>query len=117
RTRFALVSWIQGLLKEDLLTKAIFSLVMLVVCLVLVAEVSYPTEDPLVFYMAQAKLIASTHNYLPLRNSDAFASLPLLPFIAEIPYALMYAFGGDTIGQISSKLSIGPIFLTILALL
>ncbi|MBU3584548.1 hypothetical protein ICN41_11175, partial [Polynucleobacter sp. 15G-AUS-farblos] len=41
----------------------------------------------------------------------------LLPFIAEIPYALMYAFGGDTIGQISSKLSIGPIFLTILALL
>ncbi|MBU3584545.1 hypothetical protein ICN41_11160, partial [Polynucleobacter sp. 15G-AUS-farblos] len=42
RTRFALVSWIQGLLKEDLLTKAIFSLVMLVVCLVLVAEVSYP---------------------------------------------------------------------------
>ncbi|MBU3584557.1 hypothetical protein ICN41_11220, partial [Polynucleobacter sp. 15G-AUS-farblos] len=114
RTRFALVSWIQGLLKEDLLTKAIFSLVMLVVCLVLVAEVSYPGTDALAYYMAQPKLLAASSRFMALREFENFS---LLPFIAEIPYALMYAFGGDTIGQISSKLSIGPIFLTILALL
>ncbi len=80
------------------------------------AALSYPGTDALAYYMAQPKLMAATASYTPLPGylEVGFA---VLPAIAEMPYAAMYALGGDTVGLVASKLSIWPVFLVCLSLL
>ena len=45
------------------------------------------------------------------------AGFAVLPAIAEMPYAALYALGGDAVGLVASKLSIWPVFLAVLSLL
>lgn len=94
---------------------ALVALVVCVLCvLLLVDTVSYPGTDALAYYMAQPKLFAATGRYAPLPGYEGFSVLPAL---AEMPFGVMYVFGGETVGQLAGKLLIWPVFATILAML
>jgi len=99
--------------KSRLTQILIFGLGVLVILTAFLAF-SFPGTDALAYYMAQPKLIAATNKYIPLSGYDFFA---VLPAIAEMPYAVMYSFGGDTIGLVAAKLSIWPVFVAVLSLL
>ena len=92
-----------------------FGLAFLVVMLA-VAALSYPGTDASAYYLAQPKLMAATGSYTPLPGYLE-AGFPVLPAIAEMPYAAMYALGGDLIGLVASKLSICLVFFACLSLL
>ena len=92
-----------------------FGLAFLSIMLV-AAALSYPGTDALAYYLAQPKLMAATGSYTPLPGYMEVGFVAL-PAIAEMPYAVMYALGGDIIGLIASKLSIWPVFLSVLLLL
>ncbi|NJD24007.1 MAG: hypothetical protein FIB06_01230 [Betaproteobacteria bacterium] len=95
--------------------KALVALLVFVLCvLLLVDTVSYPGTDALAYYMAQPKLFAATGRYAPLLGYEGFSVLPAL---AEMPFGVMYVFGGETVGQLAGKLLIWPVFATILAML
>lgn len=95
--------------------KALVALLVCVLCvLLLVDTVSYPGTDALAYYMAQPKLFAATGRYAPLPGYEGFSVLPAL---AEMPFGVMYLFGGETVGQLSGKLLIWPVFATVLAML
>lgn len=91
----------------------VFCLAFLVVMFA-VAALSYPGTDALAYYLAQPKLMAATGNYTLL---SAYESFSVLPAIAEMPYATMYALGGETVGLVAAKLSVWPVFLACLSLL
>lgn len=92
-----------------------FAVALLAVMLAVVA-LTYPGTDALAYYMAQPKLMAATGHYTPLPGYKE-TGFTLLPAIAEMPYAAMYALGGDAVGLVASKLSMWPVFLGVLSLL
>ncbi len=79
------------------------------------ATLTYPGTDALAYYLAQPKLMAATGHYTPLPGYHE-VGFTLLPAIAEMPYAAMYALGGETIGLVAAKLSAWPVLLAVLAL-
>ena len=81
-----------------------------------VAALSYPGTDALAYYLAQPKLMAATGSYTPLPGYRE-VGFAVLPGIAEMPYAAMYALGGDAVGLVASKLSMWPVFIAVLLLL
>jgi hypothetical protein len=92
-----------------------FGLALLAVLLAL-AALSYPGTDALAYYLAQPKLIAATGHYTPLPGYLE-AGFAVLPAISEMPYAVMYAIGGEAVGLVAAKLSMWPVFLAVLSLL
>jgi hypothetical protein len=91
----------------------VFGLALLVVIFA-AAALSYPGTDALAYYLAQPKLMAATGRYTLL---PAYENFSVLPAIAEMPYATMYAFGGEAVGLVAAKLSVWPVFLACLSLL
>lgn len=59
-----------------------------------------PGTDAMAFYMAQPKLIASTHAMTPLPGYVYFANIGLA---SEMHYAVFFALGGDHIGAMAGK--------------
>lgn len=59
-----------------------------------------PGTDAMAFYMAQPKLIASTHSMTPLPGYVYFANIGLA---SEMHYAVFFALGGDHIGAMAGK--------------
>lgn len=92
-----------------------FGLALLVVMFAM-AALTYPGTDALAYYLAQPKLMAATGSYTPLPGYQE-VGFTALPAIAEMPFAVMYALGGDTVGLVASKLSMWPVFLAVLSLL
>ncbi len=80
----------------------------------LLCALTYPKTDALAYYLAQPKLVAAMNGYKPLPQYESFATLSL---IGEMPFAVMYLFGGDTWGQVMSKLSMWPVAVANLMLL
>lgn len=112
---FSRIEWNRGhgFPKYRLTWVLIFGLIFLAVMLA-VAALSYPGTDALAYYMAQPKLIAATGRYTLLPSYESFG---VLSAIAEMPYAVIYALGGEVIGQVAAKLSMWPVFLAVLLLL
>ena len=101
-------------LPHSLLSRVLASGVMLLLLFLLVDSFSLPGTDALAYYMAQPKLMAVTGSYTLLANYESFG---VLPAIAEMPYAVMYLLGGDTLGFVAAKFSMWPVLLATLALL
>lgn len=62
-----------------------------------------PGTDAMAFYMAQPKLIASTHALTPLAGYEYFSTIGLS---SEMHYAAFFLLGGDHVGSIAGKLFI-----------
>ena len=73
-----------------------------------------PAVDALAYYMAQGKLIAFTGDYSPVPGYEGFQ---VLSYAAEMPFAVMYLFGGETVGHFAAKATIVPVVLATLALM
>jgi len=102
------------LLPRSLLSRILACGVVVLAFGLLAASFSMPGTDALAYYMAQPKLMAATGSYTLLA---AYESFGVLPAIAEMPYAALYLWGGDTLGFVSAKFSMWPVLLAILALL
>lgn len=97
-----------------LLSRVLACGVMVLLLFLLADSFSLPGTDALAYYMAQPKLMAVTGSYTLLANYESFG---VLPAIAEMPYAVMYLVGGDTLGFVAAKFSMWPVLLATLALL
>ncbi len=75
------------------------------------AAFSQPGADAIAYYIAQPKLTAATGAFKLL---PAFESFGVIPAIAEMPYAVMFVFGGDAVGLIAAKFSMWPVLVGIL---
>lgn len=73
------------------------------------------TGDALVYYYAQAKLIAYLHAYASINTyQDIMGSV--IPFIFEMMFSAFYLCGGAVIGQYASKLLVFVCFMFLLNL-
>ena len=103
-------------LPKHRMTYVLMFAVALLSAMLATAALTYPGTDALAYYMAQPKLMAATGHYTPLPGYLEIG-FTAMPATAEMPYAAMYALGGDAIGLVASKLSMWPVFLAVLLLL
>lgn len=73
-----------------------------------------PAVDALAYYLAQAKLVAFTGDLSPVPGYEAFQ---VLSNVAEMPFAAMYLFGGETVGHFAAKATIVPVVVATLTLM
>lgn len=102
------------ILPRSLLSRILACGVVVLAFGLLAASFSIPGTDALAYYMAQPKLMAATGSYTLLPVYESFG---VLPAIAEMPHAVMYLWGGDTLGFVAAKFSMWPVLLAVLALL
>ena len=108
------ITWaIQDAVPETLLGKLFAAAAVLLLLLFGAAAFSQPGTDAAAYYLAQPKLIAATGTFKLL---PAYESFGVLPALAEMPYAVMYLFGGDSIGLVAAKLSMWPVLICTLQL-
>ena len=88
--------------RDSLYVKLVLSLCVILLAFYSKILIQELTPDALVYYYAQAKLIAGLHHYASIHTFSFLGDH--YPFFGEMLFAASYLFGGDLIGQFSSKL-------------
>lgn len=103
-------------LHKNLLFKLVFIIsAFLLVTSIPRALIQPLTGDDLVYYYAQAKLIAHLHTYQSINTFEMLGNV--IPFVFEMMFSAFYLCGGAVIGQYASKMLVFVCFVFSLSLL